>query len=36
MRVALFVGVALYAWAAVWVLERWRASRPVALPLTRN
>jgi hypothetical protein len=36
MRVALFVGVALYAWAAVWVLERWRASRPVALPLHRN
>jgi len=27
MRVSLFVGVALYAWATVWVLERWRASR---------
>ena len=26
-RVALFVAVALYAWATVWVLERWRASR---------
>ena len=26
-RVALFVGVALYAWATVWALERWRASR---------
>lgn len=24
-RVALFVAVALYAWATVWVLERWRA-----------
>jgi len=27
-RVALFVGVALYAWAVVWALERWRASQP--------
>jgi hypothetical protein len=27
VRVGLFVGVALYAWATVWVLERWRASR---------
>ena len=26
-RVALFIAVALYAWATVWVLERWRASR---------
>ena len=26
VRVCLFVGVALYAWATVWVLERWRAS----------
>lgn len=26
-RVTLFVGVALYAWATVWALERWRASR---------
>lgn len=25
-RVALFVGVALYAWATVWALERWQAS----------
>jgi hypothetical protein len=24
MRVSLFVGVALYAWATVWALERWR------------
>jgi hypothetical protein len=28
MRVSLFVGVALYAWATVWALERWRAWRP--------
>ena len=27
IRVALFVGVALYAWAMMWALERWRASR---------
>lgn len=27
MRTLLFVGVALYAWATVWVLERWRAAR---------
>ena len=26
-RVALFVAVALYAWATVWAFERWRASR---------
>jgi hypothetical protein len=24
-RICLFVGVALYAWGTVWVLERWRA-----------
>ena len=30
-RVALFVGVALYAWAIVWVLERWSASRSQVL-----
>jgi hypothetical protein len=29
-RIALFVAVALYAWATVWVLERWRATRPGA------
>ena len=34
-RVALFVAVALYAWATVWVLERWRASRSKALALGR-
>lgn len=27
MRTALFVGVALYAWATVWALERWRGRR---------
>ena len=32
-RVCLFVGVALYAWATVWVLERWRASRSRGLSL---
>ena len=30
MRVSLFVGVAFYAWATVWALERWRARRPPA------
>jgi hypothetical protein len=30
MRVALFIGVALYAWATVWALERWRAARSAA------
>jgi hypothetical protein len=30
-RVALFIGVAFYAWATVWVLERWRASRSRSL-----
>jgi hypothetical protein len=30
-RVVLFVGVSLYAWATVWALERWRASRSEAL-----
>ena len=35
-RVALFVAVALYAWATVWVLERWRASRSKALVLRRT
>lgn len=34
-RVALFVAVALYAWATVWVLERWRASRSKALVFKR-
>jgi hypothetical protein len=34
IRVALFVVVAIYAWATVWVLERWRASRSKVLVLT--
>ena len=25
-RTGLFVGVALYAWATVWLLERWRSA----------
>jgi hypothetical protein len=36
IRVGLFVGVALYAWATVWALERWRASRSEPLPFERN
>jgi hypothetical protein len=35
-RMALFVGVAFYAWATVWVLERWRASRTRSLSLMRR
>jgi hypothetical protein len=31
IRVGLFVVVALYAWATLWVLERWRASRSRSL-----
>ena len=31
VRAGLFVGIALYAWAMVWLLERWRASRSDAL-----
>jgi hypothetical protein len=34
-RVALFIAVALYAWATMWVLERWRASRSKALVFKR-
>jgi hypothetical protein len=30
-RIALFIAVALYAWATVWALERWRARRPGSL-----
>lgn len=36
VRVVLYVGVSLYAWATVWVLERWRASRPRALFFDRS
>ncbi|MGZ8237022.1 MAG: hypothetical protein ACXW00_02645 [Methylobacter sp.] len=35
-RICLFVGVALYAWGMVWVLERWRASRSEAPFFQRN
>ncbi len=33
VRTSLFVGVAVYAWATVWAMERWRdsRSRPVVL-----
>jgi hypothetical protein len=30
-RVLLFIGVSFYAWAVVWILERWRASRSRSL-----
>jgi hypothetical protein len=36
IRVGLFVGVALYAWAMVWALERWRTARSESLPFNRN
>jgi hypothetical protein len=36
MRLGLFVGVALYAWAMVWILQCWRAWRSGALPVGRN
>lgn len=29
IRACLFLGLALYAWATVWALDRWRASRAV-------
>ena len=35
VRVTLFIVLSLYAWATVWVLERWRASRSKALVLKR-
>ena len=35
-RVALFIAVALYAWATVWVLERWHGSRSKVLVLRRT
>ena len=35
VRTGLFVGVALYAWAMVWILERWRAVRPPAMSVQR-
>ncbi|MBL8420268.1 MAG: DUF2955 domain-containing protein [Dechloromonas sp.] len=36
VRVGLFVGVSLYAWAMVWTLERWRATRRQALFFDRG
>jgi len=35
VRVTLFIAVALYAWATVWALERWRTSRAASLSLRR-
>ena len=36
IRVTLFIALSLYAWASVWVFERWRASRSKSLVLTRT
>jgi len=36
VRIGLFVGIARYAWGAVWVLETWRASRVDALFFDRG
>ena len=36
VRISLFIAVAFYAWATVWVLERWRASGAGALFFKRN
>jgi hypothetical protein len=36
MRVALFIGVALYAWLMVWLLEDWRARRSVETTWSRS
>lgn len=36
IRVLLFVAVALYAWATVWVLERWRGARAKPLFFKRS
>lgn len=36
IRTGLFVAVALYAWGAVWILERWRNSRRATLLYKRG
>ena len=36
IRVTLYIVVSLYAWAAVWALERWRVSRSGAVLLSRS
>ena len=36
VRTCLFVGVALYAWATVWLLERWRESRAHAIAIEHS
>lgn len=33
VRTCLFLGVAVYAWATVWALERWRKRRSPAAAL---
>lgn len=30
VRTTLFIGIALYAWATIWLLERWRARRSLS------
>jgi hypothetical protein len=35
VRTSLFVGVALYAWAMVWMFERWRTAKSPAMSLQR-
>lgn len=35
VRTSLFVGVAFYAWAMVWMFERWRAAKSPAMSLQR-
>jgi hypothetical protein len=32
VRVALFMGVAFYAWAMVWIFERWRVGTLLQQP----
>ena len=34
IRVSLFIALSLYAWATVWLFQRWRASRSKAVVYT--
>ena len=36
MRIALFIGVALYAWLMVYLLEEWRARRRAQTVIKEN
>jgi hypothetical protein len=36
VRFAVFIGVTLYAWAAIALLERWRAGRRRPSPMART